>query len=175
MTFEQLVKKFSPTIRRIAYKLNGHFSAFDYDDLYQEALVHLWVGFNKGTLNDKTDSYILQGCYFHLKNYIRTHYDKVSLTSLSALICNGEGEGFDLDCISALEDSRLLRDEVHCKMLIEQIHHNGLTPREKEVFSLVLEGLTVREIGDRLGVSHVRVVKITKNIREKCKKHIDMF
>ena len=51
--------------------------------------------------------------------------------------------------------------------------NNGLTPREKEVFILALEGLTVREIGDRLGVSHVRVVKLRANIKEKCIKHLD--
>ena len=37
MGFEELAKKFSPTVKRIAYKLNGHYRSFNHDDLYQEA------------------------------------------------------------------------------------------------------------------------------------------
>lgn len=71
MSFQELHQKLSPTIKRIAYRLNGHYRSFNHDDLYQEATIHLWSNFLKGKLSDKTDSYILQGCYFHLKNYIR--------------------------------------------------------------------------------------------------------
>ena len=60
-------------------------------------------------------------------------------------------------------------------MLIEEILNDGLTRREKEVFCLALEGLTTREIGSRLGISHVRVVKLKGKIRDKCKKYRDDF
>ena len=78
-----MMRKLSPTLRRITHKLNGHFTFFDEDDLFQEALEHLWLAFQDGTLGDKTDSYVLQGCYFHLKNYIRKTMDKAKLTSLN--------------------------------------------------------------------------------------------
>jgi len=173
MRFEALASHLSPTIKRIAYKLNGHFAAFNHDDLYQEALMHLWLEFKKGTLADKTDSYILQGCYFHLKNYIRTHCDKAPCVNLDS--CKREdGEDFDLGEILSREEYPGTREEVYCRMLIEQIRNNGLTDREKDIFLLSLEGMTTREIGARLGISHVMVVKLKKSIQKKCLEHMDV-
>lgn len=172
MSFEVLLKRISPTLRRIAYKLNGHFSSFNDEDLFQEALVHLWLAYEDDELSGKTDSYILQGCYFHLKNYIRKNYDKVNLISLDNA-ANEEGETFDLGKVLSLKNPGSCFEYVNCKMLIEKINNNGLTIREKEVFNLALEGLTTREIGSRLGISHVRVVKLRGKIREKCRKYLD--
>jgi RNA polymerase sigma factor (sigma-70 family) len=172
MCFEDLIKKFSLKLKRITYKLNGHFSFFNDEDLYQEALIHLWLDFKKGRLSDKTDSYILQGCYFHLKNYIRKNYDKANLISLEN-ITNEEGEVFALDNILSLENPHSCFEIINCKMLIEKINNNGLTEREKEVFCLALEGLTTREIGSKLGISHVRVVKLRAKIKDKCRKYKD--
>ena len=56
------------------------------------------------------------------------------------------------------------------KITISDIKNNGFTKREKEVFSLLLEGYTVREAGDRLGISHVMVVKLKKNLIRKWQK-----
>src|SRR5512137_2439480 len=83
MTFELIVQRLSPTLKKITRKLNGHHSFFDDDDLYQEALIHLWGTYKKGIIVDKTDSYILQGCYYHLRNYLRTVHDKASFLSLN--------------------------------------------------------------------------------------------
>jgi RNA polymerase sigma factor (sigma-70 family) len=171
MDFETLVKKLSPIIKRITYKLNGHFTSFNHDDLYQEALMRLWSDYNEGKLADKTDSYILQGCFFHLKNYIRQNYNKAFMVSLEQGPEDKEEGG--LTEILSLKGADSCFEEVHCNIVVEQIMNNGLTPREKEVFMLALEGLTVREIGDRLDISHVRVVKLRANIKEKCKKHLD--
>ena len=43
-----------------------------------------------------------------------------------------------------------------------------LTEREKEVVFLSIDGLTVREIGVKLNISHVMVIKIKNNIKRKC-------
>jgi RNA polymerase sigma factor (sigma-70 family) len=174
MSFESLIKRISPTLKRITYKLNGHFSFFNDEDLYQEALIHLWLDFKEGKLKDKTDSYILQGCYFYLKNYIRKNYDKANLVSLENST-NEEGDVFDLDNVLSLEVSESHFDLINCKMLIEKISNNGLTKREKEVFCLALEGLTTREIGSRLGISHVRVVKLKSKIKDKSRKYVDFL
>ena len=162
--FEEMMKKLSPTLRRIAHRMNGHFTFFSDDDLYQEALVHLWVIFQKGVLDDKTDSYILQGCYFHLKNYLRTTLDKAKLVSLSEsadnqdtaleeMLASKSEEGYDGLNTILLEESAILKN---------------LNEREQKVLRLSMEGLTVREIGARLGVSHVMVVKVKARIKEKC-------
>jgi RNA polymerase sigma factor (sigma-70 family) len=174
MAFETLVHRLSPTLKRIAYKLERiSSSAFDHDDLYQEALSHLWLESQAGALADKTDSYILQGCYFFLKNYLRVHDKRRNLVSLDSLVIDEDTEKPGLSEVLTLPDSESLRNKVHCDLLIEAINNNGLTTREKEIFWLSLEGSTTREIGQRLGISHVMVVKLKKSMRNKCLAHMD--
>jgi len=172
--FEELLKTISPTLKRITYKLNGHFSYFNDEDLYQEALAHLWQEFQAGTLHDKTDSYILQGCYFHLKNYIRTARPKLKTVSIHL---SSDAQGPDRQDSFILEDERSgdYFNRLNDKLLVETINNNGLNPKEKYVLSLCSEGLTTREIGKKLGVSHVSVVKIMARIRNKCKHYRDTF
>lgn len=166
MGFEELVKTISPTLKRITYKLNGHFSFFNDEDLYQEALVHLWLDFKDGKLQDKTESYILQGCYFHLKNHLRKARDKACIISMDALV---DAEGLDLEEILCLEDPRASFEELDNKMLSDRIRDSKLTSREKEILFLCMEGMTVREMGRRLGISHVMVVKLMAKIRGRIK------
>jgi len=162
--FEVLLSRLSLTLRRITYKLNGHFTFFDDDDLFQEALEHLWVVFREGKLQDKTESYILQGCYFHLKNYIRKTMDKVRLASLNAIIDEGAGDLADLIIV---KDTNF-EETVETSFLEDSLVAKLLTERERKVVSLSLSGLTVREIGRQLDISHVMVVKIKKRIKDKC-------
>ena len=162
--FEEMMGKLSPTLRRITHKLNGHFTFFDEDDLFQEALEHLWVAFENGTLGDKTDSYVLQGCYFHLKNYIRKTMDKVKLTSIDSPI---DEDGSTLEDTLACQDNKT-EEAVDNTFLRETIKMSGLSEREEKVLSLSLSGMTVREIGEKMGISHVMVVKIKNGIKNKC-------
>ncbi len=173
MNFEGLSKKLTPILKRIAYKLSGRFAYSNYDDLLQEAVIHLWQDFESGKLADKTDSYILQGCYFHLKNYIRKAHIRTNVFSLDELLKSAEEDSDDHSLI--LEDKRAsdYRQFLNDKMLVETIQNNGLTPKEKFILSLVKNGLTTREIGARLGISHVGVVKRMVKIRQKCKKYLD--
>jgi RNA polymerase sigma factor (sigma-70 family) len=172
MCFEELANKLSPTVKRIAYKLNGHYRSFSHDDLYQEAMLHLWNNFRLGRISDKTDSYILQGCYFHLKNYIRKVNEKSNMVSLDMAVGD---EGKDLEDILApkylsVEDSR---EYLHNKLLAESINNNGFDLREKKILSFLAEGLTTRDIGKRLGFSHVSIVKVIGKIKQKAARHID--
>ncbi len=170
--FEILRKRISPVLRRITYKLNGHYASFDHEDLFQEALVHLWNDFNAGKLADKTDSYVLQGCYFHLKNFIRTSAGSTHTVSLFRAGTEDESpEGCAIDP----EDQRAgsLREDLHVRMLAETIQNNGFSPREKAIMRLCSQDFTVRQIGSRLGVSHVMVVKIMRGIRQKCRQYAE--
>jgi RNA polymerase sigma factor (sigma-70 family) len=164
-TFEELFKKISPTLKRITYKLNGHFSFFNDDDLFQEAAARLWVDFQSGKLEGKTDSYILQGCYFHLKNYLRKTQDKLRLVSMEAL---AEEDGLSLKETRADERPLSAYSELDEELLSERIQNLRLSLRENDVLSLSMKGLTVREIGKRLGISHVMVVKLKAKIQDKC-------
>jgi len=160
--FEDIIRKLSPTLRRITHKLNGHFTFFDEDDLFQEALEHLWVHYNQDKLDDKTDSYVLQGCYFYLKNYIRKTKDSAKLVSLQKM--NEENDS-SLESFLGYEDHRI-EENVENSEISESDAVKNMTERERTVLKLSMEGSTVREIGQRLGISHVMVVKIRKNIRK---------
>lgn len=163
MSFESLVARISPTLKRITHRLNGHHSFFDDDDLFQEALIHLWVRYNEGTLADKTDSYILQGCYFHLRNYLRKVQEKGILISLNT----GTGDDpFRLHELLTTEGTTPF-DNVESRLDVEAGEEKYFTDREKMVLSLMLEGMSMREIGARVGVSHVMVLKIRNRIKDK--------
>ncbi len=166
MTFEMIVQKYTPTIKRIAYKLNGHFTYFDHDDLYQEAVWHLWNSFKSGKLADKTDSYILQGCYFYLRNYIRKAKDKCDSMSLNMTI---NEEEVAIEEVLKIAPSNN-REELENNLTMDELKNNSLTKREKEILKFSLEGLTVREVGKKIGISHVMVVKILKNVKDKYRK-----
>lgn len=163
--FEEMLRKYSPTLRRITHKLNGHFTFFDEDDLFQEALWHLWLASKDGSLNDKTDSYVLQGCYFHLKNYIRKTMDKVRLTSINLPI-DEDGSTIE-DTLAA--NNHEIEDAADEALIAEALNNGGLSEREAKVLSLLLSGMTVREVGGRIGISHVMVMKIKKSIKNKYK------
>ncbi|MDD5561898.1 MAG: sigma-70 family RNA polymerase sigma factor [Candidatus Omnitrophica bacterium] len=172
MGFEELLQKLSPTIKRIAYRLNGHYRSFNHDDLYQEATIHLWSSFLKGKLGDKTDSYILQGCYFHLKNYIRKVNERSNIISIDASL-NSDDEATFGDILGGYWSCPDCRDELHNKFLAQSIRDNGFNPREKRMLAYFSQGLTTRDIGRRMGISHVSVVKIMQRVRVKSKKHLD--
>jgi len=171
MQFEDLLKKISPTLKRITYKLNRHYAFLSDEDLYQEALLHLWQDFQKGTLSDKTDSYILQGCYFYLKNYLRKVKIRCRTMSLTEIF---DAEESNPEETSLLKDARCEHylEQLDKRMLAETIRNNGLTDREKYILSLCSDGLTTRKIGQRLGVTHVSVVKAMARIRKKCLKYL---
>jgi RNA polymerase sigma factor (sigma-70 family) len=173
MSFDDLVKRITPILRKITHKLNklnGYDPVINEEDLFQEALIHLWVNFEADKLLDKTDSYILQGCYFHLRNYLRKNQNEADLLSLDNPD-NGDtllNELSERQEILFLSDSASSGSPLQAKLLVETLlQEDVLTKREKEVLSLYREGLTVREIGKRLGISHVRVIQLKNKIKNK--------
>ncbi|HIE44109.1 MAG TPA: sigma-70 family RNA polymerase sigma factor [Candidatus Omnitrophica bacterium] len=166
MSFENLVKKLSPKLRGITRKLDGRFASFNDEDLYQEALLYLWEQYKRGQIYGQTDSFILQGCFLFLKNYIRKNYKRIDGCSVS-LNCPIDGEDTILEEMLSSESVDTCIEIINRKVLVEEIH-SRLTGREKKIFSLYLKGMTTREIGEEIGISHVMVVKIKSRIRNKC-------
>ena len=173
VTFEELIKRLSPKLKGIAYKVHWAGYYFNNDDLYQESLLHLWNEYNAGTLADKTDSYILQGCYFHLKNYMRTTLDKVRPVSLDSPVTPGRESRLDTLSLPGEGSTESYFASLHARMLVDVIYNNGLSDKEKKLLPLFAEGLSTREIGKRAGISHVRVIKMRRDIEKKCRKHLD--
>lgn len=165
--FSRLAKELSPSLRKLSRK-NRHLGFIDKDDLYQEALINLWSRLEKGELSDKTASYIVRGCYFHIQNYIRTHKVRNNVLSLEEPIVFEEGRQSCLKDMLKDEKPDLL-SQLNSRFIVDDIMNNGLSRREKDVFRLLYKGLNVRQIAKRLGISHVRVVKIKQNINHKYK------
>lgn len=163
MDFEILLKKISPRLRRIAKSRNGHGSFIDKEDLYQEMCIHLWNHFKDGVPAGLNGFYIARGCEFHILNYLRREREKATILSLEKPL---NEEGYTLKDI--LPDTKEPLDSyVDRKITLSEIKNNGITKREKEVFSFILEGYTVREIGKKLGISHVMVIKYKQRIIKK--------
>ncbi len=162
-TFDVMINRLSPTLKRITHRLNGNFTFFSDEDLYQEAVIHMWTDFEGGKLSDKTDSYILQGCFYFLKNYLRVTLDKKRTVSLQALIDDGDSTIEDL--LSA--GGANAEDEASEAFIIEEAYKNGSSAREREILSMSMDGMTVREIGEKLGISHVMVVKLKNKLKDR--------
>jgi len=165
--FEELVKRFSPYIRYLASKTYIPSSVIDKEDLYQEILFSLWKRWKNKELEDKTDGYIRGSCYFHLKNYLRCHKEKARIVSLNEPV----GEGGTLE--DMIPDQKpLIPERLDDAIFIQQMKEKELTRREKEVTEFLSQGYTLRDIGKKLGISHVRVLKIKENIGKKFKKGV---
>ncbi len=163
MDFRALYDRISPRLKRIARHYRTRCSPLGEEDLYQEMCCYLWGHFRDSRGEGMSDYYIAKGCEFYLLNYMRVHREKVSLSRLEEPI-NERGDMLK----DVLADSSEGIDRVvERKMVIDDIMNNGFTKREKEVFGLLLKGHTVREAGERLGISHVMVVKSKKNLIEK--------
>ncbi|MCX7918125.1 MAG: sigma-70 family RNA polymerase sigma factor [bacterium] len=166
MEFESLLKKYSRRIKHLAIKSAVPSSAIDKEDLYQEMVYHLWERWRKGELEDKTDAYIIGSCYFHLKNYLRRFKPTATIASLHDPI--GEEEMLLEELIP--DRKALVEQRVDDVLFIRKLKEKEFTRREKEVVELLAEGYTLREISQKLAISHVRVLKIKKNISKKFKK-----
>jgi RNA polymerase sigma factor (sigma-70 family) len=170
--FNGFLKRLSPKLKGIAFKLNRGLVSMDEQDLFQEAVVFLWEHFQKGDFSDKTESYILQGCYFYLQNFIRMSKDRINRVAID----DGAGdESIHEERVVLVDGNREdFLKALDTKLLVEIISNNGLTGREKSLLPLFAQGLTTREIGSRIGVSHVAIVKMKKTIGDKCRKYLDL-
>jgi RNA polymerase sigma factor (sigma-70 family) len=167
MDFETLHKKIAPKLKYIASRLLfTHPACGKYigkEDLYQEMALHVWSKFQKGVPEGINLSYIVKGCEFHILNYLRKNTPRVFLVSLEKPL-NENGDTLK-DLIPSGDEP--INRMVERKVTIDQIKNNGFTRKEKKVFSFLLDGFTTREVGSRMGISHVMVVKYKKNIIRK--------
>ena len=166
MNFKTLYETISPRLKRIARSHNNHRAFIDGDDLYQEMCIHLWSKFKNGVPDGVNEAYIVRGCEFYILNYLRKVREKAALLSLEEPVNEDGGTLGDI-----LPDTKEPVDRcIDRKAVIEDIKNNGFSRREKEVFLLLLEGYTVREIGGKLRISHVMVIKFKQRIIKKCQK-----
>ncbi|MCM8807699.1 MAG: sigma-70 family RNA polymerase sigma factor [Candidatus Omnitrophica bacterium] len=153
MEYLELIKKLKSKLEHMVKGLKNGGDGFDIDDCLQEIYLYLWIEWNNGNIKGKNESYILKGCYYHLKNFLRKN-KSLKFISLEEMMENNSL--FDVPNNS--QNSYLIDFE---KM------YNILNEREKKVVNFIMAGYTIREIGKNLGISHVMVLKIIKKIRSK--------
>ena len=152
----EIINKINYHLKAIIRKLNIKYQYIDSDDLFQEALLYLWQQYNNGKLKNKNNSYILQGCYYYLKNHLRKYVKFKDNQINYNFYYNTEkankeiGEGNQLDYPEPTSydlDEYLYYDEFK----------RDLSLKEKALLSLRFRGLSSREIGKELGISHTMV------------------
>lgn len=167
MDFQTLFKRIEPHIRFIARRYRRSSPLCEQDDLYQEICLYLWQTFKESIPQGMNDTYIVKGCEFHILNFLRKKREKTPIYSIDEPLSENGGTLREL-----LPDTGVGVDEVvERRLAFNEIRNNQLRRREKEVIEFLLEGCTVREIGKRIGTSHVAVVKIKKRIIERWQKH----
>jgi len=162
--FEQWVSPFLPTLSIMAERIGKLPLWMDKEDLLSQMVLDLWEKWKRGDLQDKTPSYIFRSCWFAAQNYLRKSKDKISLLSLDEPV-DEEGTPF----IELMEHNSSFFPGFQIRQGLDKLKEY-LNQREQEVFHLQTQEYTTREIGQRLGISHVRVVKIQQHIRAKGKK-----
>ncbi|MDP8254090.1 MAG: LuxR C-terminal-related transcriptional regulator [Candidatus Kaelpia aquatica] len=165
MDFRILLEKITPRLKYIA-RMNTLYGFYSQDDLFQEMCIYLWQQYRYGLPIGINESYVVKGCEFHLKNFLRKGRPKIVLSSLDESICSG-----GITLVDILEDDKAdSKSRIEARLTIDDIKDLGLTDKENSVLSLLLKGHTMREIAVKLDVSHVMVLKYKNNIRKKWKK-----
>jgi RNA polymerase sigma factor (sigma-70 family) len=163
MNFIELYNHIEPYLNRIAKNYSRRNLFADKEDLYQEMCVYLWCHYKKGVPEGVNNSYILQGCRFHILNYLRVKKEKALFLSLEEPI---DEKGTALKDVLP-EPQEPLERKVERGLVFEKIRNNGFSVKEKEALALLLQGYTVREAAKKMGISHVMIVKYKKRIIKK--------
>ncbi len=165
MDFRILLERIKPALKAVARK-HVLYGFFEPEDLYQEMCLFLWGRFSGGMPIGMNEAYIIKACEFHILNYMRKGRPKAYISSIDEAITP---EGLKLEDVLADKRTLYLSDAEE-NVSIDDIKNMGLTENEKKVFSLLLDGNTVREAAEKLGISHVMVLKHKKKIIEKWQK-----
>ena len=165
---DKIINRIRYQLKAIIRKINIKYQYIDIDDLYQEALLYLWQQNEIGKLKNKNDSYILQGCYYHLKNHIRTNI-KDNYKQINSLDSTNSFYGTPDKNNKNKEENQDVFYQNFDEHLYQEEFNKRLSLREKILLDLRIKGLTIREIGKKMGISHTMVAKMRKKIIEKYK------
>ena len=128
------------------------------DDLIQEAIIHLWL--REKERPGQRPSWYIQGCRLYLQNYLRKgrSVDGGNRRFSVSLPMLGEQH----ENLEPHTDDSLL--SLVCARDVVRELSKWLTPLEKQVLNLSHEGLSLREIGERLNLSHTSIIRRQHNI-----------
>jgi len=160
--FNAIVSESSERIRRICRYYNSN--AEDQKDMYQEVLVNIW----KSLDSFRGDSALSTWVYRVAVNTSLTYTGKAYRHM--KLMVNGDTANLN----AVLDDENLkvkLEQEEQLDKL--QTELNLLTVIEKALISLMLEGLSMKEIADIIGITEpnvkVKIHRVKAQLKEKLK------
>ncbi|MFH1416091.1 MAG: sigma-70 family RNA polymerase sigma factor [Elusimicrobiota bacterium] len=169
MKFEELLDELSPGLVAISKNISSNDSSFDSDDMVQEMMINLMNRWKNSEIEGFNNSYILQSCWFHIKNHLRKYNRSYETLTLDEYTDDDRSKGL-IDVYDNSDENEDEYELLEGKILKEDIEKEDLTEREKEVLSLTLGGYTLRETAAALKISFVRVHKILNNIKSKASK-----
>ncbi|MEO8429579.1 MAG: hypothetical protein ABI651_21000 [Verrucomicrobiota bacterium] len=141
-------------VRRLVSRAAANVSL--HEDLMQEALVHLWQQEQRHP--GQSQSWYLQSCRYHLQNYLQRgrsvdsakHRAVCRLSSGDSRIEEGDDETPDgRTCVFAEVSAADMRAQLT----------KWLTPLERRILALLIQGFSLRETALRLLLSHTAVAK----------------
>lgn len=166
MQFPQVLEKLRPKLTAIASVLTNNRT--EQEDLLQEMQIFLWR--NREKIKNERLSYVLRGCYFFGKDYLKRgksidskKRDSVTVISMYSI---NKGEEIVLNIPHGSPDPYdiLITED------LKRIMGEEMGPRLKKTYELLLEGNTLSEIAEKLGLSYegvrVRVKKIRRRVKD---------
>jgi len=162
MEFTTLFNRIYPKLHMIAkYYERGGYSA-DREDLLQEMYAYLWDEYSNGMPDSINEQYVVNGCRFHLMNFLKKENNKPAMMSMDEPVDENENTLKDI----LPDKGKLPGDCFDSNTLVEYVRKNGFSDKEKQAFFLLLDGYTAREAAEKMRISHVMVVKYRQKITE---------
>ena len=144
--FNQIVKENSELIKRICRYYNQNTQ--DQEDMYQEVLINIWRSLDKFRGESKLSTFI-----YRIAVNVSMSYASKSFKQ-SKLYVNADTENIHEIIDEPYEDKEIQIQQLHTAL-------NTLSIIDKALISLVLEGLTMKEIANIIGITEPNVkVKI---------------
>lgn len=160
--FKKIVSENSERIKRIC----GYYapSAEDQKDMYQEILINVWNSLDKFRGEAALSTWIYRIAVNTSLSYSGKAYKRLKLNV-----------NFDNQPISPVVDDDELSEKlkVESRLNLLQNELNQLSVIDKALISLNLEGLTMKEISQIIGITEpnakVKIHRIKENLRNKLK------
>jgi RNA polymerase sigma factor (sigma-70 family) len=154
MTFEQ--RHTRGLLRGLVWRLTTE-RALD-EDLLQEAIIHLWLRAEERPGQQR--SWYIHSCRLHLQNVLRKGRSVDGGKRRHAVgLAIGVVQQNDLEPPA---DDTLL-SLVCARDLVAELF-KWLAPLEKQILCLSHDGLSSREIGERLNLSHTSIIRRQRNV-----------
>ncbi|MBQ9253487.1 MAG: RNA polymerase sigma factor [Bacteroidales bacterium] len=151
--FKQEIGQYMELIKNICYSYGGY-KVYSYQDLLQETLLNLWVGFNNGVEKENMLAYV----YRTTINTVRYYSRKNDLKN-SVIKRWNECE----------EDDSAVAEE---KMELYDIMVN-LSNEERDLFQMVLNDFTMSEIAEALETTEKKAMKKWESVKTKIAKILE--